>query len=47
MKVDGVWYRTIWPKKDDSAVVQVIDQRHLPHEFVIEDLRTVDDMCAA
>lgn len=45
MKVDGVWYRTIWLQ--DDAVVQIIDQRHLPHEFVVEDVRTVDQMAAA
>jgi methylthioribose-1-phosphate isomerase len=28
-------------------VVQIIDQRHLPHEFVIEDLATVDDVARA
>mmetsp|Transcript_66990 Transcript_66990/g.189398 ORF Transcript_66990/g.189398 Transcript_66990/m.189398 type:complete len:393 (+) Transcript_66990:62-1240(+) len=47
MRVDGVWYRTIWPKKDDESVVQIIDQRQLPHEFVVEDIDSVDAMCAA
>ncbi|CAE7468271.1 mtnA [Symbiodinium sp. CCMP2592] len=42
MRVDGTWYRTIWLK--DPDVVQVIDQRHLPHEFVIEDVRSLDEM---
>lgn len=46
MKVDGVWYRTIWLKEGDPSVVQIIDQRQLPHEFVIEDVRTVGEMCA-
>ena len=27
--------------------VQIIDQRHLPHDFVVEDLRTVEEMCVA
>jgi methylthioribose-1-phosphate isomerase len=27
--------------------VQIIDQRHLPHDFVVEDVRTVEDMCVA
>ncbi|MFC1741972.1 S-methyl-5-thioribose-1-phosphate isomerase [Nanoarchaeota archaeon] len=47
MNVDGKHYRTIWLKANDDAVVQVIDQRDLPHRFVIEDLKTVDDFCAA
>ncbi len=44
MNVDGKHFRTIWLKDDDPRVVQVIDQRHLPHKFVLEDLATVDDV---
>jgi methylthioribose-1-phosphate isomerase len=44
MNVDGVHYRTIWPKPDDPSVVQVIDQRVLPHRFEVADLRTVDEV---
>ncbi len=44
MKVDGKPYRTIWIKENDQAVVQIIDQRHLPFEFVIEDLLSVTDV---
>jgi methylthioribose-1-phosphate isomerase len=47
MKVENKHYRTIWVHEDDPAVVQIIDQRFLPHEFVIEDLRTVDDAAVA
>ncbi len=47
MNVNGKHYRTIWLKEDDPHVVQVIDQRHLPHKFVIEDLITVDDVARA
>ena len=36
-------FRTIWLKPDDDAVVQIIDQRLLPHEFRIHDLRTWRD----
>jgi methylthioribose-1-phosphate isomerase len=43
MNVDGKHYRTIWLKPDDPCVVQAIDQRALPHRFVIEDLRTYRD----
>ena len=47
MNVYGKHYRTIWLKEDDAHVVQIIDQRHLPHQFVVEDLRTVDDVARA
>jgi methylthioribose-1-phosphate isomerase len=47
MNIDGKHYRTIWLKPDDPKVVQIIDQRLLPHKFVIEDLTTVDQACAA
>lgn len=47
MNVNGTHYRTIWLKPGDPSVVQIIDQRHLPHEFVIEDLSTVDEVAAA
>ena len=47
MKVDGQHFRTIWLKPDDEAVVQLIDQRFLPHRFVIEEIRTVEQMAAA
>jgi len=47
MNVDGRHYRTIWLKEDDPAVVQIIDQRHLPHRFVIEDLSTVAQVARA
>jgi len=36
-------FRTIWQKPDDPAVVQIIDQRLLPHEFVVADLSTWQD----
>ncbi|MGZ5018964.1 MAG: S-methyl-5-thioribose-1-phosphate isomerase [Chthoniobacterales bacterium] len=47
MKVRGQHYRTIWLKKDDARVVQVIDQRFLPHQFVVEEIRTVGEMATA
>ena len=47
MKVHGKQYRTIWLNEDDPNVVQIIDQRHLPHKFVIEDLSTVDEVARA
>ncbi len=47
MNVEGEHFRTIWLHKDDASVVQIIDQRPLPFEFVIEDLVTVDDVAEA
>lgn len=47
MKVQGKPYRTIWRKSGSELVVQIIDQRHLPHRFVIEDLKTSDDVVEA
>lgn len=45
MKVSGKHYRTIWLR--ESGVVQIIDQRRLPHEFVILDLTTVEETAHA
>ncbi len=47
MNVRGQHFQTIWLKRDDPRIVQLIDQRHLPHEFVIEDVRTVREMATA
>jgi len=47
MKVNGKAYRTIWLKPDDDRVVQVIDQRQLPHAFAVLDLTSVDAVCCA
>jgi len=47
MNVDGKHYRTIWVKGNEPNVVQIIDQRYLPHKFIIEDLTTVDEVARA
>ncbi len=47
MKVGGQHFRTIWLKADDERVVQLIDQRFLPHRFVIEEVSTVEQMVTA
>jgi hypothetical protein len=47
VKVGDKHFRTIWRKPDDERVVQLIDQRFLPHDFVIEEVRTVDEMATA
>jgi len=46
MKVDGKDIRTIW-LDDEERTVKIIDQRKLPHEFIIVDLKTVDDAIEA
>lgn len=46
MKVNNQHYHTIWTTADD-ATVQIIDQRWLPHELVIEDLKTVEEVATA
>lgn len=47
MLVHGKPHRTIWLKECNPRVVQIIDQRALPHDFVIEDLTTLDDAIVA
>lgn len=47
MKIRGRPYRTIWVKPHDLSVIQIIDQRFLPYQFIIEDIRSVEDMVRA
>jgi methylthioribose-1-phosphate isomerase len=47
MKVGNKQYRTIWVKQDDPTVIQIIDQRKLPFEFVVEDLVNYKDALVA
>ena len=47
MKVAGKHFRTIWRKPEDECVVQLIDQRFLPHDFVIEEVRSVERIATA
>ena len=42
MKIDNQDYRTIWPAPDQPAAVCIIDQRQLPHRFVIERLTDLE-----
>ena len=46
MKKSGEINRTIWLNKDQQTV-SIIDQRLLPHEMVIVELKTVDDVIRA
>lgn len=47
MKIGTKHYQSIWLHAEDLQTVQIIDQRFLPHEFVVADLKTVDDVVTA
>ncbi len=47
MKINGEDFRTIWLHPDNPELVRIIDQRHLPHHLVIEDLKTIEDFARA
>lgn len=47
MNVNGKPTRTIWLHPSDPGVVKIIDQRALPHRWIIGDLRTVEDAATA
>jgi len=47
MNVHGRHYRTIWLRPGDDRVVEIIDQRALPHRLVIERIESVEKMAAA
>ena len=47
MNINDTHFSSIWVKENNEKVIQVIDQRHLPHKFVIEDLISVDDVALA
>lgn len=46
MKVEGKSFRTIWPAEDGRSA-RIIDQTRLPHEFVVFNLWTLDEVAAA
>ncbi len=47
MNVNGTHTRTIWLHPSNPAIVQIIDQRALPHKWVIEDLTCVEEVATA
>ena len=47
MKIDGQHRRTIWRHPDHSEQIQIIDQRSLPHELVVETLISPKDFARA
>ena len=46
MKIERKEIRTNWLEENEK-VVKIIEQRKLPHEFIIVDLETVDDAITA
>jgi len=47
MLIQGKKYRTIWFKNNQSDIICIIDQRFLPHRFIIEELSSVGEMVTA
>jgi len=47
LRKTGDDFRTIWQQPDNPAIVQIIDQRKLPHEYVVADLRSWQDGASA
>lgn len=47
MNVNGKHFRTVWQEEHEPEIVYIIDQRPLPHEFVVERISTVEQMCRA
>jgi methylthioribose-1-phosphate isomerase len=47
MKIHNTHYHTIWVSKNNSQIIQIIDQRYLPFQFVVQDLKTAEDMYKA
>lgn len=47
MNIRQTSYRTIWVKRGNRRIIQIIDQRFLPHRLVIKDLKTSNDVIQA
>ncbi len=47
MNIDGKHYRTIWLHPEEPDTVQIIDQRWLPHQFIIANIKTLEEGIAA
>lgn len=47
MEAAGKIFRSLWIHKDEPDVIQIIDQRKLPFQLVIKDLRTPEDVIYA
>ncbi len=47
MRVNNRHYRTIWPNAENNRQICIIDQRQLPHAFVIETLTSPEQVVTA
>ena len=47
MKINEKNFRTIWFENETSNIINIIDQRFLPHKFIIEELKTVNEVVHA
>jgi methylthioribose-1-phosphate isomerase len=47
MQINNRHYRSIWRGSNDPAIVEVIDQRRLPYELAVHQMRTVEDAATA
>lgn len=47
MKIQNQSYRTIWPDPTDPGIVNIIDQRSLPHQLTIEPLHSLAEGATA
>src|SRR6056297_402839 len=47
MKIQNTHYHTIWVSKNNSEIIRIIDQRYLPFQFIIQDLKTTEDIYTA
>jgi methylthioribose-1-phosphate isomerase len=43
MKIGNTHFQSIWVKENDPGTIQVIDQRYLPFQFIIKDLKSPED----
>lgn len=47
MNINGKHYHTIWVNDNDKRTIHIIDQRFLPHQFVVKELKRSDDAASA
>ncbi len=47
MNYNGIRYRTIWPDPQNKQQICIIDQRKLPHNFIVEKIGTAEQMIIA
>ncbi len=47
MNYNGTHYRTIWPDPHNKQQICIIDQRKLPHNFIVERIASAEEMISA